>query len=84
MALSIKDLETDRLVRDLAKVTGESMTEAVKRSVDERLGRERRKRGQVTDLAKRLSEIGKHCAALPDYDSRSPDEIIGYDENGMW
>jgi antitoxin VapB len=29
-------------------------------------------------------EIGRHCAALPDLDARSPDEIIGYDENGMW
>jgi hypothetical protein len=29
-------------------------------------------------------EIGRHCAALPDYDTRSPDEIVGYDETGMW
>jgi antitoxin VapB len=84
VALSIKDSETDRLVRDLAEVTGESMTEAVKRSVAERLGRERRKRGDVRGLAERLNEIAKHCAALPDYDTRTPDEIVGYDENGMW
>jgi hypothetical protein len=29
-------------------------------------------------------EIGAHCAALPDVDSRTPDEILGYDEAGMW
>jgi antitoxin VapB len=29
-------------------------------------------------------EIGRHCAALPDLDPRSPDAIIGYDEHGMW
>ena len=34
--------------------------------------------------AARLLEIGEHCAALPDFDTRSPDEIIGYDETGMW
>jgi hypothetical protein len=31
-----------------------------------------------------LMEIGRHCAALPDVDTRSPDEIVGYDEAGMW
>jgi hypothetical protein len=36
------------------------------------------------DLAARLREIGEHCAALPDIDPRSPDDIIGYDETGSW
>ena len=35
-------------------------------------------------LADRLVELGRECGALPDYDTRSPDEIVGYDENGMW
>ena len=35
-------------------------------------------------LADRLLAIGEHCASLPDLDSRSPDEIVGYDESGMW
>ncbi len=30
-----------------------------------------------------LREIGQRCAALPDLDTRSPDEIIGYDEIGV-
>jgi antitoxin VapB len=34
-------------------------------------------------LAAELLEIGAHCAALPELDSRSADEIIGYDENGL-
>ncbi len=29
-------------------------------------------------------EIGRHCATLPDLDKRGPDEIVGYDETGMW
>ena len=34
-------------------------------------------------LAERLDEIALHCASLPDYDTRSADEIIGYDEYGV-
>jgi hypothetical protein len=35
-------------------------------------------------LAERLLEIGRHCTTLPDLDARSPDEIVGYDDTGMW
>ena len=83
MALSLKDAETDRLARAVAKLTGESLTEAVRKSLAERLEREQRKRGQTKGLAERLDELAKECAALPDYDTRSPDEIIGYDEYGV-
>jgi len=84
MALSLKDPETDRLAREVADLTGESLTRAVRTSLTERLERERLKRGRTKNLAEELMEIGRHCAALPDYDTRSPDEIIGYDETGMW
>jgi antitoxin VapB len=84
MALSLKDPETDRLARAVAALTGKSLTDAVRRSLAERLEQERLRRGEPADLAARLREIGEHCAALPDFDRRTPDEIIGYDETGMW
>ncbi|MFZ3237339.1 MAG: type II toxin-antitoxin system VapB family antitoxin [Stellaceae bacterium] len=85
MALSLKDPETDRLAREVAKLTGESLTEAVRKSLAERLDRERLRRGRpATDLAAELDALAKECAALPDLDTRSADEIIGYDENGLW
>jgi antitoxin VapB len=56
----------------------------VRISLSERLDRERRRRGAPDRLAERLLEIGAHCAALPDIDARSPDEIAGYDDTGMW
>jgi antitoxin VapB len=84
MALSLKDAETDRLAREVARLTGESLTEAVRKALAERLERERRKRGQTRSLVERLDAIALHCAALPDYDTRSPDEMIGYDAKGMW
>jgi antitoxin VapB len=85
MALSLKDPETDRLAREVARLTGESLTEAVRKSLAERLERERLRRGRpAKGLAEKLNEIARHCAALPDLDTRSPDEIIGYDEHGLW
>ncbi len=83
MALSLKDPETDRLARALARLTGESLTATVRRALAERLARERRTRSDGEGLAERLLAIGRHCASLPDYDTRSPEEIIGYDEYGV-
>ena len=83
MALSFKDPETDRLAREVANLTGESLTEAVRNALMERLEREHRRRARDGRLAERLLEIGRHCASLPDFDARTPDEIIGYDEHGL-
>jgi antitoxin VapB len=81
MALSIKDPETDELARRLAQHTGETLTEAVKTALRERLERELR-RGD--GLAERLLEIGKRCAATlePPYDSADHAELL-YDERGL-
>jgi antitoxin VapB len=84
MALSLKDKETERLARAVAALTGETLTEAIRKALAERLERERLRRGETTRLADRLMEIGRRCAALPDLDPRAPDETVGYDETGMW
>ena len=83
MALSFKDVETDRLARQIAKLTGETLTEAVRTSLAERLRRERLKRGDAAGLARVLEEIAASCAALPVLDDRTEDEILGYDEHGL-
>jgi len=82
MALSIKDPEADRLARELARRTGESLTEAVVRSLRERLDRQRG-RPRRPDLADELRRIGERVAALPVLDSRTADEILGYDDRGL-
>jgi antitoxin VapB len=84
LALSLKDKETDRLAREVAALTGETLTDAVRTALAERLVRERTRRGQPARLADRLAALGQDCAALPDFDSRSADEIVGYDETGLW
>ena len=84
MAVSLKDPEIDRLAREVARLTGESPTEAVRHALAERLERERRRRGGgASDIARRLDALARACAALPDIDPGSPEEIIGYDEHGV-
>lgn len=82
MALSIKDRETEQLARKLAERTGESITLATKRALEERLRR------TVSDahkaaLLEDLEAIRSRMAALPVLDRRTPEEIIGYDDNGI-
>ena len=81
MPLSINDPEAEALVRELAERTGETADRVVVRSLRESL--ERIANGKSRSLADELDEIGKRCAALPDLDTRTPDEILGYDENGL-
>jgi antitoxin VapB len=82
MALNIKDPVTERVVRELAAATGEGVTAAVRKAAQERLQRVRRDRGDRR-LMDELMAISAHCAALPDLDARTADDIIGYDENGL-
>lgn len=81
MALSIKDPEADRLAREVAQATGETLTMAVVRALRERLARVRRARGPR--LSNELLKIGQRCARLPKRDKRSSEEIIGYDDDGL-
>ena len=82
MALNIKDPTADRLVRELASTTGESITTAVTVAVRERL--ERVRGAAPAALRKQeLTRIALAAAALPVLDARSPEEILGYDEHGL-
>jgi hypothetical protein len=40
--------------------------------------------GGPTVLADHLMQIGRHCAAVPDHDTCTLDQIVAYDETGMW
>ena len=82
MALSIKHPEADKLARKLAATTGESLTEAVLNALRERLKRQKG-RVQAPRLRDELRAIRERCSKLPVLDSRSPEEILGYDENGL-
>jgi antitoxin VapB len=82
VALSIKSPEADRLARELAATTGETLTDAVIQALRERLRREKgRARGPA--VADELRAIRKRCSGLPVLDERAPDEILGYDDSGL-
>ena len=79
MALSIKNDRADQLARELSELTGESLTDTVVHSLELRLADERlarRRRRSIDDLVERFGQ-------LPVLDSRSADEILGYDEDGL-
>jgi antitoxin VapB len=82
MALSINDLETERLAMSLARLTGENITTAIKRAIEERLRRvesQSRKAGLLQDMA----EIRQRWSEMPVVDDRTPEEILGFDEHGL-
>jgi antitoxin VapB len=68
MALSIKTNEADRLARALAKLTGETMTEAVTTALRERLTRERARREAAVDLPVRIAAFARRIRDA--YDTR--------------
>jgi antitoxin VapB len=69
--MSIQSKEAEVLADELARETGETPAQAVVRALEERLAREA------------IMEVSRRCSALPDLDTRSPDEILGYDEVGL-
>ena len=74
MALNIRNPEAERLAEALAKLTGETKTEAVTLALRARLARLWRERAGRR-LADELDEIALQCAGLPARDRRPADEI---------
>ena len=81
MALNIRNPEAEKLADTLARLTGETKTDAVTKALRDRLARVRRERSKRR-LADELDELALQCARLPVLDQRSEDEILGYDSTG--
>ena len=81
MALNIKHAEADRLARELAARTGETITETVVKSLRERLKRECAK--TPLSLKDEIMDISRRTSALPRRTGRTPDKTIGYDDRGV-
>lgn len=84
MALNIRDPEVQILAREVAQATGETMTQAVKEALRERLARLRE-----TDKAEReqryraIRESARRWREAPVEDPRSPEEILAFGEDGL-
>jgi antitoxin VapB len=92
--LNIKDAEATRLVRELAELTGETQTEAVRKALRERLERERSERkasaGRTAEESRReferiwpkIQKIQKRVRRRGFADNMLTDDDL-YDENGL-
>ena len=83
MSLNIKNPATVALVDELARRRGISKTAAIHEALTERL--HRLGYGSVAQerLLTDMLSIRERVASLPELDSRSDEDIIGYDEHGI-
>lgn len=84
MGIFIKKPDAEAKIRELAERTGESLTEAVERAVEEKLQRlgPKKKKGRID--RKKLAELLAYFDSLPKINEHLTDEeIIGYDEHGL-
>jgi antitoxin VapB len=81
MAINIKDPHTDRLARELAAVTGQPITAAVREAIEQRLEHLRRREslGRGAELSG-IIERGRRRRTL---DERVEEEILGYGTDGL-
>ena len=87
MALNIKNPEAEELARDLARRRGQGITQVVTVALRRELERERRKPRRQEDyetFKRRIDEIVERYNRLPVRDDRSDDEILGYNESGLF
>ena len=83
MGLNIKNDETCMLARDLARLTGETMTGAITVALRERLAREKRRRNLDARIEDLLA-IGERCArSLEPGPSAVEHGDLLYDERGL-
>jgi antitoxin VapB len=82
VSLNIKDPQTDRLARELAAETGETITVAARRAFEERLARVRA-RNAASPAERELRDIIERGRSRAVLDSRSEDDILGYGPDGL-
>ena len=82
MALSIRNPRAEQLAREVAAESGETLTQAIIQALEEHLQRLRGLR-TAPDVVSEIMELSRRCQMLPDQDTRSADEILGYDGDGV-
>jgi antitoxin VapB len=89
MSINIKNREADRLLAELKRTTGKGASELVLnllRKEHARIARESRPRPDKAEVERILAatrEMQRLWRESPVIDPRTPDEILGYDENGL-
>jgi antitoxin VapB len=79
MAISIRNPRVEKLARTLAKRQGITMTDAIAKALEAQVSSQKE---NYKSIRESLALIAAECAALPDLDKRSADEILGYGKSG--
>jgi antitoxin VapB len=83
-ALHIDDPKAVALARELAERTGESVSDAVVHALEERLLRNATpEKAELAARTEKVLQIIEEMRKLPILDPRSPDELVGYDKDGL-
>jgi antitoxin VapB len=84
MSLNIKNPEAHALAKELAELTGESMTEAIVVALKERLARERNTEERIQERMAVITAIAQDVAERlgPEWRAMDVDAWL-YDENGL-
>jgi len=82
MGMSIRNAEVERLAREQARLKGVSMTEAIREALEAEAARLATPKWDEA-RRERIERIIRQTASLPIIDTRSEDEILGYDEHGI-
>lgn len=81
MAISIRNPKVELLARQISRQKGGTMTDIIVEALEHRLSAQEQNR---TSQLAALEELAAECSALPNLDTRSPEEILGYGENGAF
>lgn len=82
MALSIRNPKAEKLAKQIVAITGGKITQEIIKALEDRLERLRGRNTNINTVDEIL-KISKRCSSLPDLDNRPPEEILGYNENGV-
>jgi antitoxin VapB len=85
MALHITNPAVEQKVRDLASLTGESMTDAIGAAVEERMLRVKPPSPKQADpTVEEILELVRSFKLQPINENLTDDEILGYGPDGLW
>lgn len=83
MAINLKNKLVEEQIRELARITGETVTEAIGKAVDQRI-KVIGSRASNLGVKEAILSIGTECSKLPDLSNASTEEILGYSSEGLF
>lgn len=82
MPLSIRNPTAEKLARQVSSELNMTITQTIIVALEHEMLRVKGRKREPDALSEILA-ISRRCSALPDLDTRSVDEIFGYDESGI-